>query len=78
MVGPYGKGLGVDANHMGGCMVVDPYGEVAAVTEADDIKEALLVADLKACDFAQRRAVPCFNLRTRRPEAYTAITRPTE
>jgi predicted amidohydrolase len=78
MVGPYGKGLGVEANHAGGCMVVSPRGEAIARTRGRDIEEAMLVEDLRAEAVAARRRAACFNLQTRRPEIYGALTRPTD
>ena len=77
MVGPYGRGLGVQANHAGGCMVVSPEGEVIAQPKGHDIEEEVLVVALQAEQVAARRRAPCFNLQTRRPEAYAPITRPT-
>ena len=78
MVGPCGRGLGVDANHAGGCLLVAPDGEVAARSRTADIGEAMVLVDLRAEAVAAPRRAACFNLQTRRPEVYGAMTRPTE
>jgi len=69
---------GVEANHAGGCMVVDPTGNVVAETRQADIKEDMLVVPLKADEVHRRRMQRCFNLQTRRPEVFRALTRPTQ
>jgi len=68
----------VDANHAGGCMVVSPDGQVVAQSKARDIQEEMLVKDLKAEAVDAPRNRSCFNLQTRRPDAYGALTRLTD
>ena len=75
MVGRGAAGIrGVEANHGGGCLVVDPSGEVIAESRGRDIREEMLVVDLKA------KAVDdvVSNLRTRKPEVFGALCEPTE
>ena len=69
---------GVEANHAGGCMVIDPRGEVVAESAAVDVVEELLVVDLSAEAVAAPRRGKCLPLQTRRPEVYGAICQPTE
>jgi len=69
---------GVEANHAGGCMVVDPAGEVVAESRARDIREEMIVVRLEAEAVAARRRQACFNLQTRRPEAFGILAAPTD
>lgn len=68
---------GVEANHAGGCMVINPSGEVIAESQSEDIREEMIVVDLVGEAVAARRRDKCFNLQTRRPEVYAAICKPT-
>lgn len=68
---------GVKAVHAGGCLVVDPWGEVYARSRSRDIREELLIVDMKAEKLHARREANCFGLRVRRPELFKAISRPT-
>jgi len=68
---------GVDAYHAGGCMVVGPTGEVVAQSRTRDIKEEMLVVELEGEAVAAVRRRACFNLQTRRPEVFGALTRAT-
>lgn len=68
---------GVEANHAGGCMVVDPKGEVIAESRSKDIRDEMLLVPLKGEAVAERRRQTCFNLQTRRPEAFGVLTKPT-
>ena len=69
---------GVEANHAGGCMVIDPTGAVAAESSSLDIQEEMIVVPLQAEAVARPRRGKCFNLQTRRPEVYKALVRPTD
>lgn len=69
---------GVEANHAGGCLVVDPKGQVVAESSSEDIAEELLVVELDGDLVAERRRQACFNLQTRRPEVFGALVRPTD
>jgi len=68
---------GVEANHAGGCMVVNPDGSVLAESRSKDIREEMLIAELDARPVAAMRCRKCFNLQTRRPEVFGALTEPT-
>ena len=69
---------GVEANHGGCCMVFDPNGETAAQSRTTDIKPEMVVARLDGDRVAARRRQSCFNLQTRKPEAFASLTRPTD
>lgn len=69
---------GVEANHAGGCLVVDPTGAVVAESQSLDIAEEMIVVSLEADAVARPRRGKCFNLQTRRPEVYGALTRRTD
>jgi len=69
---------GVEANHAGGCMVVDPNGEVTAESRARDIREEMVIVPLEGEAVAARRRQACFNLQTRRPEAFGILVAPTD
>ncbi len=66
---------GVDANHAGGTMILDPEGEVLAESKTKVIEEEMVLAKLEASRVEKRRSGRCFNLVTRRPEIYGEITR---
>ena len=68
---------GVQANHAGACMIVGPSGEVIAQSKTKDIKDELVVVNLKAAPLIAKRERHCYPLRTRRIEAFSALTRPT-
>lgn len=69
---------GVEANHAGGCMVIDPRGNVIAESASTDIQEEMIVVDLLAEAVAAPRRSRCLPLQTRRPEVFKAICAPTE
>ena len=69
---------GVQANHAGGCMIVDPGGQVAAESRSRDIVEQMLIRRLQADKLHQVRRQICFNLRTRRSDAFEALAIATE
>jgi len=68
----------VKANHAGGCMIIDPEGNVIKESKSKDISEELVVFNLKGENVRKRRMQSCFNLRTRRVESFTILTQPTE
>lgn len=68
---------GVEANHAGGCMVFDPNGRLITESQRKDIGEEMVVAPLNGEAVASRRRQTCFNLQTRRPEVFSALTSPT-
>ena len=69
---------GVEANHAGGCMVVDPTGAVITESKSKDVKDEMVVVPLKGDAVAARRRQSCFNLQTRRPDAFRVLAQPTE
>jgi predicted amidohydrolase len=69
---------GVEANHGGCCMIFDPNGDTVAQSRTRDIKPEMILADLDGDRVAARRRQSCFNLQTRKPEVFSALTRPTE
>ena len=68
---------GVEANHAGGCMAIDPHGEVIAESRSTDVEEEMVLATLRGKSVTDRRTSVCFNLQVRRPEVYQALCRPT-
>ncbi|MCD6365854.1 MAG: hypothetical protein J7M14_08265 [Planctomycetes bacterium] len=69
---------GVEANHAGGAMIIDPRGEMLDESRSKDIREEMLVTHLAGAAVAERRSGKCFNLQTRRIEAFGALTEATE
>ena len=69
---------GVEANHAGGCMALDPNGNVIAESRSRDVRDEMVVVELQAGAVAARRRQSCFNLQTRRPEVFGALVRPTD
>lgn len=69
---------GVQANHIGGCMVIDPYGKVIGQSRSKDTTDEMLIAELKAQPLSDSRCQQCFNLQTRRPEVFKVLCDPTE
>ncbi len=65
---------GVEANHAGGCMVFDPQGNVIASSKSRDIKDEMIVVELDSSPVTEARKRKCFNLQTRRPEVFGALT----
>jgi len=68
---------GVQANHAGGCMVIDPNGHTIAESRSRSIREEIIVAQLDGDLPASRRSQPCFNLQTRRQEVFRCLSEPT-
>ena len=72
------RGLkGVKADHAGGCLIFDPNGRLIAESKARSVSDEMVLATLKAKPVADRRNKACFSLRTRRPDAFSALTEPT-
>jgi len=69
---------GVEANHAGGCMIINPNGEVIAESRSKDIRDEMLVVQLDGKAVAKKRQGKCFNLQTRRPEVFAVLCEPTE
>ena len=77
-VGRSAQGLnGVEANHAGGCMLVGPDGQVLAESRSCDVAEEMIVTNLKAEPLHKARNQECYSIRTRRVDAFGALTRKT-
>jgi predicted amidohydrolase len=68
---------GVKADHAGGCLVFDPNGKLIAKSKSRDVRDEMVLARLKAKPVSDRRNSACFTLRTRRPDAFKALSEPT-
>lgn len=78
MAGSAAKGIkGVEANHFGSILVVDPNGDVIAESKSRGVKDEMVLVELKAQVLEERRNQSCLPLRTRKPNAFASITRPT-
>ncbi len=61
-------------HHAGGCLVIDPLGEVAAETQCERIQEDMLVVDLLPEKLWEARSLPNYTLRQRRPELFGRLS----
>jgi len=68
---------GVEANHAGGCMVVNPRGKVIAESKTKDIEDEMIVVELEAEIIVKRRSSAGLNLHRRRPEVFKVLSEPT-
>ncbi len=68
---------GVEANHAGGCIVVNPRGEIIAESSTKDIRDEMIVVELDAEIIAKRRSSAGLNLHRRRPEVFKVLSEPT-
>ncbi len=57
-------------HHAGAALVFDPDGDLLASTQAERIREEMIVTTLDAALLARQRALPNYTLRTRRPELF--------
>ena len=69
---------GPNTNHAGGVLIFDPNGDVMAQSQTEVIEDEMVLATLHAEAYNARRREACFNLRTRRPEVYGDLCRPSE
>lgn len=60
-------------HHAGGCLVLDPVGEVVAEPADERIQERMLVADLDPALLDAARSHPNYTVRTRRPAVYRRL-----
>jgi predicted amidohydrolase len=60
-------------HHAGGCVVIDPLGEVVSQSQCERIQEDMLVVDLLPEKIWEARSLPNYTLRTRRPELYELL-----
>lgn len=61
-------------HHAGGCVVIDPLGEIAAETQCERIQEDMLVADLLPEKLWEARSKPNYTIRQRRPELFKLLS----
>ncbi|MBI3695161.1 MAG: hypothetical protein HY238_10035 [Acidobacteria bacterium] len=73
-VDTYPKDSPNQPHHAGGCVVIDPLGEVVAQTPCDRIREDMLLVDLLPEKIEEARSQPNYTLRTRRPELYGTLS----
>jgi predicted amidohydrolase len=57
-------------HHAGAALVFDPDGELLAATQAERIRDEMIVTTLDAALLAKQRSLPNYTLRTRRPELF--------
>lgn len=62
-------------HHAGAALVFGPDGELLATTQAEQIRDEMIVATLEAEVLARQRALPNYTLRTRRPELFGELVR---
>jgi len=68
----------VESNHAGGCMVVDPNGNIVAESGSKDIEEEMIVVPLYGRLIAERRREKNSYLKHRRPEVFGILSQPIE
>lgn len=61
-------------NHAGGCLVVDPHGEITAQTSFEKVQEEILIADLHPELLWEARSQPNYTIRQRRPELFRLLS----
>ncbi|MEW5980254.1 MAG: nitrilase-related carbon-nitrogen hydrolase [Acidobacteriota bacterium] len=61
-------------HHAGGCLVIDPLGEVVAQTQCERIQEDMLVVDLLPEKLWEARSQPNYTIRQRRPDLFKLLT----
>ena len=61
-------------HHAGGCLVIDPMGEIAAKTQAERVEEEILVVDLLPEKLWEARSLPNYTIRQRRPELFKLLS----
>ncbi|HZT31995.1 MAG TPA: nitrilase-related carbon-nitrogen hydrolase [Bryobacteraceae bacterium] len=73
-VATYPKDSPSQPHHAGGCVVIDPNGEIAGETQCERIQEDMLVVDLLPEKLWEARSKPNYTLRTRRPELFGLLS----
>jgi len=68
---------GVEANHAGGCLIIDPFGEIVAESKRKDIGPEMIMAQLKGKLVKEKRR-PGFNLQVRKPEFFKVLSEITD
>jgi predicted amidohydrolase len=61
-------------HHAGGCLVIDPLGEVVAKTQSERVKEEMLVVDLLPEKLWEARSLANYTIRQRRPELFKLLS----
>ncbi len=69
---------GVEANHAGGCLVIDPLSNIVAESRTKDIEDEMLVVSLCGNLIAKRRKENNSYQKNRRPEAFGILSQPIE
>ncbi|HKI30876.1 MAG TPA: nitrilase-related carbon-nitrogen hydrolase [Gemmataceae bacterium] len=62
-------------HHAGAALVFDPDGQLLASTQAEQVRDEMVVTTLDAALLAKQRALPNYTLRTRRPELFGDLVR---
>jgi predicted amidohydrolase len=62
-------------HHGGAAIIFDPEGELIMSTQADQIKDEMIITDLEAELLNKQRSLPNFTLRTRRPELFGELVK---
>jgi len=62
-------------HHAGAALVFDPDGWLIASTQAERIRDEMVVTTLDAALLAKQRSLPNYTLRTRRPELFGELVR---
>ena len=60
-------------HHAGGAFIFGPDGEILAESQADEIRDEMVVATLDAELLNSARRSPNYTLRTRRPELFSEL-----
>ena len=60
--------------HPGGAMIIAPNAEILSHTQTDQIRDEMIVRDLRAADLEAMRSHENFQLRTRRGELFGGLT----
>ncbi len=61
-------------HHAGGCVVIDPLGEVVAKTQSERVIEEMLLVDLLPEKLWEARSLPNYTIRQRRPELFKLLS----
>jgi predicted amidohydrolase len=61
-------------HHAGGCLVIDPLGEIVAKTQSERVLEEMLVVDLLPEKLWEARSLPNYTIRQRRPELFKPLS----
>jgi len=61
-------------HHAGGCLVIDPLGDIVAETQCERIQEEMLVVDLLPEKLWEARSKANYTIRQRRPELFKLLS----